>query len=591
MPDDAPTNLAAGPVIAVTAAGGLLIATVPMTADRLLVGRTADVDVRLESTMVSRHHAELARDPDGRWWVRDLGSRNGTAVNGQPATHAPLRPGDRIQIADFVLTYTAPCPDPSAAAPAEPVTSTRNRVQLSDARPDRISTLGDAAEPPRLAAAHLVTLNDLGRRLLDIADADARRRALCALLVGREFQGRWAAVLRVPRELDADPDVLAEAAAATPAPAHAPVPGAPYVSRGVLRTILAKGEPVLASNVRAGGSSAAVTVDVELSIAPTVLTAAAIACVLGDAPPLPGAPAAAPCALDVLYVVLPPQYGTAEWLALLDLAAKQCQQADAAWVARRRAVDHAALERELQRAREIQMRLVPAAPRVPGLDVTIGFVPCHWVGGDYVDVVPLPDGRVLLAVADVCGKGLPAALVASSLHTMVRASIAAHVAPAVLMANLNAYLRSTLVGGSFVTMVVVALDPATGQLECINAGHPAPLVLSPSCAPRELPAAENLVLGILPDAPVATAAHLAPGETLALYTDGLTELTDPAGNLLGTRGLERELAAACAAAGPDLAAVARLLTGRLDAIHGPAPATDDRTFLLARLAEPLNSEL
>jgi serine phosphatase RsbU (regulator of sigma subunit) len=287
--------------------------------------------------------------------------------------------------------------------------------------------------------------------------------------------------------------------------------------------------------------------------------------------------------LDVLYAVLPPQYGTGEWLALASLAARQYQQAEQVWRARAAAESHAALERELQRARQIQMRLVPRNPSVPGLDLAVGFTPCRWVGGDYVDVVPMADGRTLLTVADVCGKGLAAALVSSSLHTMVHGGVAAGLDLRGLMRTLSNYLARSLPEESFVTMVAVAIDPAAGTVECVNAGHPPPLVINPGAKLRELHSGENLPLGCDPTEELESHSYeLAPGGLLALYTDGLTEQTDAAGELLGMAGLTAWIGDICATEGIAAAAAADALTQRSEALRGSRPPDDDRTFLLAR---------
>ena len=88
---------------------------------------------------------------------------------------------------------------------------------------------------------------------------------------------------------------------------------------------------------------------------------------------------------------------------------------------------NAAIERELKQAAEIQVRLVPKPLKVGSTDIAVGFQPSRWVAGDYVDIVPLPDGRVLLLIADVCGKGMQAALVTMQLHTSVRTAAARNI--------------------------------------------------------------------------------------------------------------------------------------------------------------------
>jgi serine phosphatase RsbU (regulator of sigma subunit)/pSer/pThr/pTyr-binding forkhead associated (FHA) protein len=528
-----------------------------------------DAGVRLDHAMVSRHHAELLRDPFGRWWVRDLGSRNGTVVNGTAVAESPVGEGDRIHVGEFVLLLNAPptseSPGRAGAGVEQTMSETRTRVHVSDATAGKISTLQEV-EPPRVAAAHLTALNDLSQHLLATPDAQARLTALCAWTVGEDVRGRWAAAVRVPRQEpethSAPPEMLGEVQYAGTSDGKDP-----YISRSVLRAIRQKAEPILAGN-------AGLSTDVEVSISPSIMALAAIAC------PLRGEQGGED--LDLLYVVLPPEYGTGEWLALVSLAVKQWQQAESTWQARRQAEVHAVVERELGRARQIQMRLVPKAAKVEGLDLAIGFSPCKWVGGDYVDVVPAANGRTFLAVADVCGKGLGAALVASSIHTMVHASALAGMGPCELMANLNQYLRSMLPEDSFVTMVCIGIDGRSGEYECVNAGHPPALLLAPGKAAVELQSAANLPLGVASDEMGCEPGVIRPGELLALYTDGLTELSDESGQMLDVAGLSRHLVEICGRAALTAKLAADELNKRLDQIQGKRLPDDDRTFLLAR---------
>jgi serine phosphatase RsbU (regulator of sigma subunit) len=287
--------------------------------------------------------------------------------------------------------------------------------------------------------------------------------------------------------------------------------------------------------------------------------------------------------MDVLYVAFPPACATAEWLALVALAAKEYQQAGAIWASRRQAQVHAAIERELERARQIQLRLVPQSVTVPGLDLALNYHPCHWVAGDYVDVVPTKDGRVLLAVGDVSGKGLEAALTSSSVHSMVHVSIRAGVGLVEMMQGLNDHLRTYLPDDTFVTMLALLLDPATGELEYVNAGHPPALVVTAGGELRELVSATNLPLAVGPDTFVARRERLEAGELLSMFSDGLTELSNEKGQLLGLKALARHLAWAGADGRPYTAAeTAERLNDLLAAHRGRRMPDDDCTLLLAR---------
>jgi serine phosphatase RsbU (regulator of sigma subunit) len=287
--------------------------------------------------------------------------------------------------------------------------------------------------------------------------------------------------------------------------------------------------------------------------------------------------------LDVLYLTLPPNYATDEWLALVSLAVEAYDQADTVWVARRHAEAHAAIERELETARRIQQGLVPREPRLPGIEVAIGFDPCKWVGGDYVDAVPMPDGRVLFAVADVCGKGLQAALVTFSLHTMVRATIDAGLGLREMMERLNRHLCGYLPDDSFATMVCVAVDPRTGTLECINAGHPPGFIVAPDGTVRTLQVSKNAALGVDVTTMTPDSDVLAAGELMLLYTDGMTELRNDQDQMLGEEQLALHVAGVYGAAPESsVASVARDLAAMVEHFRGNLVMEDDRAFLIAR---------
>jgi serine phosphatase RsbU (regulator of sigma subunit) len=527
----------------------------PLASGRLVVGRTAGAGIKLGSDRVSHQHAELFRDPFNRWWVRDLGSRNGTRVNGVRITERAIASGDCVEIGGFTLRLRRAVRDATLAGP-----ETMGAVPVSDERTGTITTLGQL-KAPMVAASHLSMLLAFGRRLLEIEEPRQRLESLCRLMAGGEFGGRWAAALRIEKGGDA-PRFLCEPASRADGPGRAA-----YVSKTLLGAVRDRGQPVMASNLSSG------PVDVQLSIAADVLAMSALACPLrtdGET-------------LEILYVLLPPEFGTGEWLALASLAVEQLHQADAAWAARREAQTYAAIESELVRARQIQMRLVPREPRVPGLDVAIGFEPCRWVGGDYVDVVPASDGRTLLTVADTAGKGLQAALVASSVHSLVHAGVRAGLGLVDLMGSLNDYLLEYLPEDSFVTMAAVLLDPATGDCEVANAGHPAPLVLEPGGHMRWLMEATNMPLGIAPATFELQRERLGAGQMLALFTDGLTDLPLAAAGRLGTGRLAGLLRIAYAARGAGQAAqVAQALGAGLDGVRGDRLPDDDRTFLLVR---------
>lgn len=537
----------AGPVTKLAVAG-----------QHLVIGRSAEAQIRLDRSTVSRRHAELFCDPFHRWWVRDLGSRNGTLVNGQSVTDQVVRVGDVIGIGEFLLRVTGLSSHaPSAEPPPEQLSS--KTVTVSEGT-GQITSLQEHT-PPKIASSHLSVLNEFGQRLLTLTDIQERLKELCRLMVRDEFRGRCAMVLRVDRgDHQGSPRIISGPES------NARWQGwTPYVSRSLLRSLAEKEEPLLASNTPSPEES----YRPELSISPDVMAVAAVACpVRSD-----------PTSIDVLYVIVPPECGTSEWLALASLATNQYQQAGLVLAAR----EHAAVERELDKAREIQTRLVPRDVRIPGLDLAISFHPCRWVGGDYVDVVAAPDGRWLLVLADVCGKGLAAALVASSLHTTIRVAARVGLPLPQLMQHLNSHLLEAFYQQSFVTMVCVLIDPKTGDVECVNAGHPPALLIDAAGNQRSLQCAANLPLGIAEEILECERQRIAPGEVLVLYSDGITDLADMRGERFGTQRFKEHLSALTASHDySDCAEFTRRLDGLLDAFQTSALPQDDRTFLVAK---------
>jgi hypothetical protein len=550
----------------------------PLTGGVVTVGRSKDARVRLDSVAVSRDHAQLvpATDGAGGWRLVDSGSRNGTIVNGQIVRDRPLAPGDRIQIGGFELTVQGPhgsSRTPPAHAPAAGNPSTS--VVLVEAA-GKLETLSAAAEPPRLAASHLDKLNDFSRALLALPDPGNRAAELCRLFTDLQFRGDPVLLLRVHRPApDRAPAILWDV---RPVQAR-PVPHRePYVSRSLLRAAVERGEPVLASNAH-GAAATPADADVRMSIAVSVMSVAAVACPVRTTPD----------EIDLLYVALPPECGTSEWLALTSLAVKQYQLAEQAWDARAAAAAAAALEREVEHAAQIQHRLLPgparlAACRAAGVDVAIGFYPCRSVGGDYADVLCTGDGRVLVVTADVCGHGLAASLVTAAVHTLVHAAARAGSDVGALANAINQHLCETLSGQTFVTFVGVSLDPRDGSAQVVNAGHPPPFVFAADGQTRRLPAGVNLPFGLDPEPPQVHDARLAPGDVLVLYTDGLTEQTDDAGQPLGLTGLETALTEVCATAAADPRHVADCLSNLIRRRQSDHPRADDQSFLIATRA-------
>jgi sigma-B regulation protein RsbU (phosphoserine phosphatase) len=188
-------------------------------------------------------------------------------------------------------------------------------------------------------------------------------------------------------------------------------------------------------------------------------------------------------------------------------------------------------DREMQIAREIQQSLFPRDwPRVPNCEVAALSEPCYEVGGDHYDVIPLPDGRLALAIADVSGKGTPASIIMASVHASLRAL--AGLPAAELLGRLNRFLVESTQSNRFVTLFYGELDPMTRRLRYVNAGSIPPFLVRG--AGRHRLVEGGPVLGLLDDARYPCGeVVLEPGDLVAVVTDGVTEALSPDGEEFG----------------------------------------------------------
>jgi phosphoserine phosphatase RsbU/P len=198
------------------------------------------------------------------------------------------------------------------------------------------------------------------------------------------------------------------------------------------------------------------------------------------------------------------------------------------------------LEQEINIARDIQQGLLPRNfPDHPSFAITGVNFPCLSVGGDYFDVFPLSENRTAFLIADVSGKGLGAALVTAMLQGAL-SGMTLGTDPARVFNHVNRFLCDHVEVGRYATMFFGILDPE-GHLEFINAGHPSPLLLRRG-VPEEAFTEGCYPVGLVPEAEYSAAClKLEPGDTLVLFSDGVTEAMDPEDQLFGVPRLKQAL--------------------------------------------------
>jgi sigma-B regulation protein RsbU (phosphoserine phosphatase) len=199
-------------------------------------------------------------------------------------------------------------------------------------------------------------------------------------------------------------------------------------------------------------------------------------------------------------------------------------------VATRRAEElNARLNQQLEAVAQVQRSLLPPRlPEIPGLDIRTSYLTSDEAGGDYYDFFPFPDGTLGVLIADVAGHGAAAATVMAMLRAILHCYESADTSPASVMRYCNARLIGARLEGSFVTAFFAVYDPRTGELRWARCGHNPPRLRRGDGSVQALDEAGTLPLGLMDDLPAAEGtSRLGVGDTLVLYTDGITEAFSP----------------------------------------------------------------
>ena len=187
----------------------------------------------------------------------------------------------------------------------------------------------------------------------------------------------------------------------------------------------------------------------------------------------------------------------------------------------------ARVQQDLDAARQIQRSLLPQRmPSIPGFSIAVKSQTCYEVGGDYVDIIALPEGGIIMAVADVAGKGLASAIMATSFRAAFRAMAITGVSLDLLATRMNQHhwAEGEEARRRYVTAIFLRLDPKRGEVEIVNAGHNPGFVITPDGVQHKISAA-GTPLGLLPGMNYSSERLAMPkGSRLLFYTDGLTEV-------------------------------------------------------------------
>lgn len=484
----------------------------PLSKERTLIGRHPSCDVMIPESAVSRQHAaiQLVADGSDGITVEDLGSRNGTFINGEQVT-APCRitAGDELLIGGQRLTLAfvgaAHADDRRVEATMFFDTGDASVVVSHVAMGDSKAT--ESAD--RNAGAKLRAVQKLGEAIGADLDPQAVPQRLVEGLFTIFPKAERAFVLLIDRETGKP--VLQARKIRT-----APDPGPLMLSRSLIEKVVCERRAILSAD--AVGDSRLNLNESILACQIRSVMCAPIGRGKGDV-------------LGVLQVdsrELRDGFQADDLEVLASLAGQAARALEQA-VAHEDRVRREKLRRDLDLARQVQQGMLPKhPPEIPGYDIFDFYSPARQVGGDYYDYVPLPDGRVVAVLADVSGKGVSAALVMATLSSKVALSVATEPDVAVAMERINASFCSNDWEERFATVMVCVIDPRLHRATLVNAGH-LPLALRHPDGHVELVGAELgcLPLGWDPEATYRSIDFdIEPGATLVIYTDGITEAMD-----------------------------------------------------------------
>lgn len=520
----------------------------PLPRSRSRIGRDADAEVCLVSASVSRNHALILATPEGTF-LEDLGSRNGTLLNGTRIEGRVLiKPNDRITIGDFALGLTLAPSSESAAA----VSQIREQVR---------ATLENQALFAQNAAQKLQIVLEITRLLSETPDLKPMLDRLLERLMQLFPRADRGLILLSERG-----ELVVRAQLCRRAGIDADFP----FSRTIVKKSFDDGVGILSDDLGADARFQGA----ESIRASKMRSMICVPLIARNQRPL------GVVQLDQTGSGLP--FGGEDLRLLTTIGLQVAVTLDSAAAAAER-IRNEAVRKELAIARDMQLAYLPTdfAPR-PGFDLFASLVPARDFSGDLYDFFSMPDGRLAFFVGDVSGKGLPAAIFMVAVRTLAR-----HLAPdcgdpADALARLNEAVSRDNPSMLFVTLIYGIFDPAAGTLECAAAGHPPPLLLKPDGRSREIDMPSGQVLGYSLGRFAASNVRIAldPGDALVFYSDGITEAFAPEGGpMFGVEGLRT---AAASVAGKPLAEMSQRILDSVRQFAAPArPRTTRRCFCCA----------
>jgi serine phosphatase RsbU (regulator of sigma subunit) len=527
---------------------------VPLDFKRITIGRSGAADLCFaDDNGLSRQHLAIEEE-GGSWVLRDLGSKNGTTLNGAKVTAPmPLKPGDRIMAGHLIVI----CDGGSPSRPLvifDPLDDDGESTSSSTVITNLEGVIGPEAADDRqgVAAAQVSALIRAGNELASYRPLPELFRFILDLAIQAVNADRGVLLTLE----DSGLEVRANKGEGF------------HISRAVRDRVLNSGSSVLVRDTSIDDAFRERRSIVEQNIrtlmaVPLQTRDQIIGIIYVDSPSLQRE-----FSKDDLSVLT----------VMANVAAIRIEQTRFAELEQARQL----MARDLEQAAEIQKSFLPSvAPVVRGLDVAGHNAPCRTVGGDYFDFFRYGESRVALVLGDVSGKGMPASLLMMGLQARVQVLIEEPKNLAEAMTRLNRITSANCPSNRFITFFSCIVDGDTGEVAFCNAGHNPPLIVRKSGEVEELSGA-GPVLGILGSIEYAEyRTHLDEGDTLVIYSDGVTEAANPEGEEFDT---ERLGAAVQRSRTEPAGAIVEAVNRAVADFTAGAPQSDDITLIVARRA-------
>ncbi len=525
---------------------------------RLTIGRSRENDLFLPDQWLSRFHAEIRLTPNG-FLIVDLGSKNGTLLNGRTVQgEAAMHPGDIVVLGEHTLSIieATQSGDVLDEEPEPAGTQIFSVKDLSSAATQPSDNIEELTRQNRV----LMVLSRASKELLAHRPLPELFEQILNLLFEAVPAERGAILL-----LDEGSGELRIAASRS---RHGQAITA--ISRSIARKSL-EGGALLLPNVMDDSALQSQESILSLGIRSAVCVPLWLA----------GPATQKEKVIGLAYLDTLKDYHsfTEDDLRILTTLANVAAAKIENVRLLEETLEKRRLEEDLRVAAQIQRSLLPASPpAVPGYELVGSQTTSRTIGGDYYDFDADGKGRLMLALGDVSGKGTGAALLMTVLRAAVRGNWMDG-EPAEAVASINRFVGQNVTPGKFVTFFLARLDPVRHTLDYTNAGHNPPMLLRKDGSIERLQAG-GLVLGIV-EAPTYEqgTVSLGPGETLVIYSDGMSESWSEDGQELGDDGLGQLAIASSHLSAQELEQ--ELLRG-IDAFSGGAKPTDDRTIIILK---------